>query len=144
MIRNIQIEDAQDLEHICKKSLGYETTSELLKRRIEELSNNSNYRFLVYEDDIEHQVLGFIQAERYNLLYGGNGWNIIALAVLPAAQQNGIGKQLLAAMEDQAEKEGYTFIRLNCNTIRENAHMFYQSMGYSCDKIQKRFIKMIE
>ena len=31
MIRNIQIEDAQDLEHICKKSLGHDTTSELLE-----------------------------------------------------------------------------------------------------------------
>lgn len=143
MVRNIQIQDAQDLEYICKMSLGHETTAALLEQRIKELSNNSNYSLLVYEDDTTRQVLGFLQAEQYNLLYGGNGWNIIALAVSPEVQQQGIGKQLLTAMEDRASKEGYSFIRLNCNITRTNAHIFYQHKGYSCDKVQKRFIKAI-
>lgn len=144
MVRNIQIQDAQDLEYICKMSLGHETTAALLKQRIQELSNNANYALFVYEDDATHQVLGFLQAEQYTLLYGGNGWNIIALAVSPEVQQQGIGQQLLTAMEDRASKEGYTFIQLNCNITRTNAHMFYQQMGYSCDKVQKYFMKIIE
>lgn len=143
MIRDIQIQDAQDLEHICRMSLGHDTTATLLEQRIEELSQNDNYRFLVYENDSGHRVLGFIQAEKYNLLYGEDGWNIIALAVSPEARRQGIGRELLSALEAQAAKEGYTFIRLNCNTIRTDAHAFYQQMGYSCDKTQKRFIKML-
>ena len=143
MIREIRTRDAQDLAYICKMSLGHDTTAAYLKRRIEELSHNPNYRFFVYEDDNGHQVLGFIQAEKYNLLYGGDGWNIIALAVSPEARRQGIGRELLSALEAQAANEGYAFIRLNCNVLRTDAHAFYQQMGYACDKTQKRFIKML-
>ena len=144
MIRNIRIEDAPALEHICKAALGHETTTAHLKRRIQELSQDPCYYICVYEDDATQRVLGFIQAEKYELVYGGNGWNVIALAVSSEAQRQGIGKQLLLALEEHAAGEGYTFIRLNCNTLRTDAHAFYEHMGYSCDKTQKRFIKTLE
>ncbi len=143
MIRNVQIPDANILEHICRTSLGHETTETLIVQRIRELSNNPCYYIAVYEDDATHQVLGFIQAERYNLIYGDNGCNVIALAVLEDAQNQGIGKQLLKSLEKLAAQEGYAFIRVNCNTIRTDAHAFYQQMGYDCDKTQKRFIRKI-
>ena len=143
MIRNAKPQDAQALVHICKTALKHETDSDTIKQRIQELSLNECYYIAVYEDDHDHRVLGFIQAERYNLLYGGNGWNIIALAVDPDSQRQGIGKKLLKALEEKASAEKYTFIRLNCNIIRKEAHAFYQSMGYICDKTQKRFIKEI-
>ena len=144
MIRNIQVEDAPALEHICKTALGHETTSAHLKNRIQELSHDPCYYIAVYEDDVTHQIQGFIQAGKYNLLYGDDGWNIIALAVSPKAQRQGIGKQLLTSLEDQAAKRGDTFIRLNCNIVRSDAHAFYHHMQYTCDKTQKRFIKRIE
>ena len=144
MIRNIRAEDAPALEQICKTALGHETTSAHLEQRIRELSHDPGCYIAVYEDDGTHQVLGFIQAETYRLLYGGNGWNIISLAVSPEAQRRGIGKQLLASLEEQAAEQGSAFIRLNCNIVRTGAHAFYQQMGYACDKTQKRFIKSIE
>ena len=144
MIRNIKAEDAPALKQICKTALGHDTTSGYLKHRIQELSHDPCYYIAVYEDDITHQILGFIQAEKYNLLYGDNGWNIIALAVSPKAQRQGIGRQLLTSLENQAVKQGYMFIRLNCNTVRADAHAFYHHMEYTCDKTQKRFIKQIE
>ena len=124
-------------------ALNYETDSATIKQRIQDLSLNDSYYIAVFEDDHDHRVLGFIQAERYNLLYGGNGWNIIALAVDPGAQRQGIGKKLLNALEEKASDDHYSFIRLNCNIIRKEAHTFYQSMGYICNKTQKRFIKEI-
>ena len=141
MIRNVRSQDAPALVHICRTALKHETDSVTVEQRIQELSLNDSYYIAVYEDDNDHRVLGFIQAERYNLLYGGNGWNIIALAVDPEAQRQGIGKELLNALEGKVSHEKYTFIRLNCNIVREEAHAFYQSMGYICDKTQKRFIK---
>ncbi len=143
MIRKIQTQDAQALELICRTSLGHETNTAFLTQRIQELSGDPTYYIAVYEDDSNHQVQGFIQAERYNLLYGENGWNVIALAVHPQAQSRGIGKKLLISLEEYAAGEGYTFIRLNCNIVRTEAHAFYQHVGYECDKTQKRFIKKI-
>ena len=144
MIRNVRTQDAQALVHICKTALKHETDALTIKQRIQELSLNDSYYIAVYEDDHDHRVLGFIQAERYNLLYAGNGWNIIALAVDPEAQRQGIGKKLLKALEEKASGDQYTFIRLNCNIVRKEAHAFYQHMGYICDKTQKRFIKKTE
>ena len=144
MIRNIRTEDAQALARICKTALNHETDTLTIEQRIQELSLNDSYYIAVYEDDHDRQVLGFIQAERYNLLYAGNGWNIIALAVDPEAQRQGVGKKLLKALEEKASDDQYTFIRLNCNIVRKEAHAFYQNMGYICDKTQKRFIKQIE
>ena len=143
MIRSICCKDAESIQRICKQALGHETTEQRIFQRIKELSDNDNYYIVVYEDDSSHEVLGFLQAERYNLLYGENGWNIMALAVLGDAQNRGIGKQLLRSLEGYTEQMGYSFVRLNCNTIRNDAHAFYLSQGYTCDKTQKRFIKCI-
>lgn len=143
MIRVIQQQDAEMIKNICESELGHNTTVSLLRQRIDELSHNDHYYIMVFDDDHTHQVSGFIQAEKYNLLYGGNGWNIIALAVEANSQGHGIGKQLLLALENHAKKLGYTFIRLNSSTARAEAHAFYQHLGYHCDKSQKRFIKHI-
>ena len=143
MIRSICCEDAESIQKICKQTLGHETTKQRICQRIRELSDNDNYYIVVYEDDSSHDVLGFLQAERYNLLYGENGWNIIALAVSGEAQKRGIGKRLLRSLEEYTEQMGYSFVRLNCNIIRNDAHAFYLSQGYTCDKTQKRFLKRI-
>lgn len=143
MIRSICDEDAESIRRICIQALGHETTRQLVCQRIKELSDNSNYYIVVYEDDSSHEVLGFLQAERYNLLYGENGWNIIALAVSFDGQKRGIGKQLLRSLEEYTEQTGYSFVRLNCNITRDDAHAFYLHQGYKSDKTQKRFIKYI-
>ena len=108
MIRNIRTDDAQALARICKTALNHETDTLTIEQRIQELSLNDSYYIAVYEDDHDRQVLGFIQAERYNLLYAGNGWNIIALAVDPEAQRQGVGKKLLTALEEKASAERST------------------------------------
>ena len=143
MIRNVRMQDAQALVRICETALQHKTDSVTLQQRIQELSLNDFYYIAVCEDDHDHRVLGFIQAEKYNLLYAGDGWNIIALAVDPDARRQGIGKKLLHALEEKALDEKYSFIRLNCNIVRKEAHAFYENMGYTCDKTQKRFIKEI-
>ncbi len=143
MIRKIRIEDAGSIVEICRTSLGHETDPALVRARIGELASQESYFLAVYEDEATHTVLGFLQAERYSLLYGDNGWNVIALAVDPGAKRQGIGKQLLLSLEEHAKQIGYTFIRLNCNVVRKDAHAFYLSQGYVCDKTQKRFLKRV-
>lgn len=143
MIRPIRREDTFMIKRICESVLNHKTTEELIELRISELSANDHYYIRVFEDDDSKEVLGFIQAEKYNLLYGENGWNIIALAVDLKAQGRGIGKSLLSSLENYSTEIGYTFIRLNSRTERKDAHTFYEHLGYVCDKTQKRFIKKI-
>ncbi len=143
MVRMIQPEDAETVRNICEKSLGHVSSAECILQRINELSGDAHYFIAVYEDEKTHQVSGFIQAEKYDLLYGDCGWNIIALAVSQEEKGQGIGRQLLASLEEKARREDNAFVRLNCNVVRESAHKFYEHMGYICDKTQKRYIKKL-
>ena len=141
MIRTIQLTDAKAIRDISEVSLGYKTTEAVTKLQIEKLLQNTEHFIRVYEDDATHTVAGFIHAEAYQLLYNKPGFNILGLAVLPEYQHRGIGKQLLQAAEAEAAARNYRFIRLNSGEHRMEAHTFYEHCGYTCTKLQKRFIK---
>ena len=104
---------------------------------------DSPHHFLLgYEDDASHELFGYVHAEVYECLYSNAGFNILALAVLPQRQGMGIGKILLEGLEQETKRRGYEFIRLNSADHRLGAHAFYEKVGYTCDKMQKRFIKL--
>ena len=87
-------------------------------------------------------LLGYVHAEVYESLYSKAGFNILGLAVSPQAQGQGIGKSLLQGLDQEAIRRGYGFIRLNSADHRLGAHAFYEKVGYTCDKMQKRFIRI--
>ena len=107
------------------------------------MSQDPHHFLLGYEDSTNHDLLGYVHAEVYESLYSNAGFNILALTVLPQMQGKGIGKALLKGLEQETEKRGYKFIRLNSAEHRIGAHAFYEQVGYTCDKLQKRFIKFI-
>ena len=141
MIRTIQPTDAKAIRDISEFSLGYKTTETVTERQIAKLISDNRHFIRVYEDDETHTVVGFIHAEAYELLYKEPGFNILGLALLSEYQHKGIGKQLLRAVEAEAVARNYRFIRLNSGEHRTEAHAFYERCGYSCTKLQKRFIK---
>ena len=141
MIRTIQLTDAKAIRDISEFSLGYKTTEAVAERQIAKLIFDNRHFIRVYEDDNTHTVVGFIHAEDYALLFEEAGFNILELAVSSEHQHKGIGKQLLRALEAEAAARNYRFIRLNSGEHRREAHAFYEHCGYSCTKLQKRFIK---
>ena len=70
--------------------------------------------------------------------------NILGLAILPEFQGKGIGKELMHHLELNAKNNSIEFVRLNSADYRVEAHKFYESIGYVCDKTQKRFIKKLD
>ena len=145
MIRNIKIEDAEAIQRICNISLGYSVSIETVMRQIQKLSEHVNHHYIyVYEDEELQKVVGFVHAEVYESLYSYAGLNILGLAVLPEFQGKGIGKELMNHLELKAKDDSVTFIRLNSADYRVEAHKFYESIGYVCDKTQKRFIKKLD
>ena len=145
MIRNIKIEDAEAIQRICNISLGYSVSIETAMRQIQKLSEDVNHHYIyVYEDEELQKVVGFMHAEVYESLYSYAGLNILGLAVLPEFQGKGIGKELMNHLELKAKDDSVTFIRLNSADYRVEAHKFYESIGYVCDKTQKRFIKKLD
>jgi ribosomal protein S18 acetylase RimI-like enzyme len=52
------------------------------------------------------------------------------VAVSPAYQQRGFGRQLLDWAEQEAQREGYALIRLYTNTLMTGNIALYQRLGY--------------
>ena len=144
MLRDLKVTDVASICEINKEALGYTFSPDETASQLARLSQDSHHFLLGYEDDASHELLGYVHAEVYESLYSKPGFNILALAVLPQTQGKGIGKTLLQGLEQEAEKRGYNFIRLNSADHRTGAHAFYERVGYTCDKIQKRFIKLIK
>ena len=145
MIRNIKIQDTKSIQRICEVSLGYSVSIETVMRQIQKLSEDVNHHYIyVYEDKELRTVVGFVHAEVYESLYLYAGLNILGLAVLPEFQGKGIGKELMHHLELNAKNNSIEFVRLNSADYRVEAHKFYESIGYVCDKTQKRFIKKLD
>ena len=143
MLRALKATDVASIYEINKEALGYAFCPEETARQLAKLSQDPHHFLLGYEDSTNHDLLGYVHAEVYESLYSNAGFNILALAVLPQSQGKGIGKALLEGLEQETEKRGYKFIRLNSAEHRIGAHAFYEQVGYTCDKLQKRFIKFI-
>ena len=139
MLRNLLLTDVEALSRINEQALGYSFSTEKTGQQLAKLIQDSHHFFIGFEDGETQQLLGYVHAEVYQSLYSEPCFNVLALAVLPDQQGKGIGKTLL--QEKEAKRRGYAFIRLNSADYRTEAHAFYEHVGYSSDKLQKRFIK---
>ena len=144
MLRNITIFDAQEIQSISNFELGYDVDLDIVKKQIEKLTNDNKHNVIIgFENEQTRKIIGFVHAELYESLYMDTGLNILGLAVDSNFQGQGIGKKLMSSIEDYALKNNIGYIRLNSNVRRIDAHRFYESIGYVCDKTQKRFIKKL-
>lgn len=144
MLRDITISDAQEIQKISNLELRYDVDLDIVKKQIEKLTNDNKHNIIIgFENEQTRKIVGFVHAELYESLYMDTGLNILGLAVDSNFQGQGIGKKLMSAIEDYALKNNISFIRLNSNVRRVVAHKFYESIGYICDKTQKRLIKKL-
>ena len=144
MLRDLKAADVEAICVINKEALGYTFSPEETASQLAKLSQNPHHFLLGYEDNTSHELVGYIHAEVYESLYSKAGFNILALAVLPQSQGRGFGRDLLEGLEKETKRRGYEFIRLNSADHRLDAHAFYERVGYTCDKVQKRFIKLLK
>ncbi|KXT78810.1 GNAT family N-acetyltransferase [Streptococcus sp. DD13] len=143
MLRDLQETDVNAIGEINQEALGYSFSPEDTASQLARLSQDPHHFLLGFEDAGSHDLLGYVHAEVYESLYSKAGFNILALAVSPQAQGQGIGKSLLQGLEEEAKERGDAFIRLNSADHRLGAHAFYEKVGYTCDKVQKRFIRFV-
>ena len=144
MLRNITIFDAQEIQSISNFELGYDVNLDIVKKQIRKLTNDNKHNIIIgFENEQTRKIIGFVHAELYESLYMDTGLNILGLAVDSNFQGQGIGKKLMSAIEDYALKNNISYVRLNSNIRRIEAHKFYESIGYVCDKTQKRLIKKL-
>ncbi|MCP0887986.1 GNAT family N-acetyltransferase [Ligilactobacillus sp. WILCCON 0076] len=144
MIRNLVLTDSVVIQKLNHEELGYDYPINKTNTNIKKLLSDPKHHFiLVFEDENTHQVVGYVHAQLYEETYSDTLFNILALAVNNSFQHKGIGKKLMLAIEEKAKELNITAIRLNSGEERTAAYRFYEKIGYTCNKKQKRFSKQL-
>lgn len=142
-LREARPEDAERISEISRVSLGYASTPEDTAKRLASVAANPGHFLRVAEGE-DGGAIGFIHACGYETLYFDPLKYVMALAVDPPHQGQGIGKALLTACEDWAKADGAAGVRLSSGSDRLAAHQFYLHLGYRIRKEQKSIWKVFE
>lgn len=134
------MEDASAIA-ILLGELGYPSTHEFASAKLAEYDRQPRARVFVAE--IDQIVVGFIAFDAQVLFHQpGLIGTIMALSVSERFRGQGIGRALVAEVERVAREIGCTKIAVASGVRREDAHRFYQTLGY--EENTKRFVKQLQ
>ena len=131
------MEDAVSLQRLSRNEMGYDYPVEEVKVKLEKLLASGRDKILVAV--AEAAVVGYVHANDYDVIYAPGMKNIMGIAVQRDFRGKGIGKALLAEIEEWARKDGAKAVRLVSGNERVDAHGFYRHLGYHGDKQQINF-----
>jgi ribosomal protein S18 acetylase RimI-like enzyme len=128
-IRAAKLSDARGLASLMCE-LGYETTSAEMKMRLKSILADSRCSTFVAE--IGKELCGMIgtlthMSHEHNDLSG----KIVALVVSKKQRRSGVGRALIAAAEQDFARRNVTRLTLTTRFERDEAHRFYEALGYS-------------
>lgn len=141
MIRKAEMKDYLDIARLSGV-LGYPISEVAVKKNLARILKDADHEFLVFE--LGKRVTAFIEAEIYAPVYAEQVMlNVLGLVVDEKNQGQGIGAQLLNALEEKAKAREIKVIRLNSGVQRHETHQFYEHQGYTSNHSQKRFLKFL-
>ncbi len=120
--------------------LGYPSTEDQIEARFRAVAGNPDSRVFVAAGAGD-SVLGWVHVFGHQAMVVDGSAEVGGLVVDSRARGAGIGRALMAAAEAWARERGYTRLVLRSNTIRAEAHRFYQGLGYAVVKSQHKFEK---
>ena len=127
-IRAGEINDAPSIAQLMCE-LGYETTKSEMQMRLERIATDERLRIFVAV--CGGKVCGMIGTLTYpSIEHNDLSGRIVALVILKTMRRRGIGRALIAIAEKDFAQRGIRRIALNTRLTREDAHKFYQSLGY--------------
>lgn len=138
-IRTAEMNDAGALAQLMCE-LGYETTKSEMRMRLERIATDERYRTFVAAHDGEVcGMIGTVTNPSYE--HNDPSGRILALATLSPMRRRGIGRALIATAEKDFAQRGIRRLALNTQLAREDAHKFYESLGY--ERNGWRFVKQL-
>lgn len=140
IIREAVQADAQGIWQLNCDGMGYSYPLDSMKAILENLLQSTTDKIFVAVMD--GQVVGYVHANDYQLLYAPHMKNIMGIAVNRDFQHRGIGSALLRQVEQWARQTGAAGVRLVSGAARTGAHAFYRQCGYAGDKTQLNLKKM--
>jgi GNAT superfamily N-acetyltransferase len=140
-IRRLAVDDAEVAAELCSQ-LGYPSSSDDLRKRIEERSRSTDS--VAFAAVLDGQVVAWIDGFIEQHLQGPAGVVIGGLVVRDGVRGMGIGKRLCVEIEDWARSKSIQLVRVRSQIMREDAHRFYLRDGYRKVKTSVVFEKPLD
>jgi ribosomal protein S18 acetylase RimI-like enzyme len=139
-IRDAKLNDAPELSALMCQ-LGYETGRGEMETRLESILSNAAYKtFVAVMDGCVCGMIGTLTYPSYE--HNDPSGRILALVTLNTLRRRGIGRALIAAAEKDFAQKGIRRVALDTRLTREDAHKFYESLGY--ERNGWRFVKNLQ
>lgn len=87
--------------------------------------------------------MGWVHAAEQEVLDSGRRCEILGLVVAPEARGQGVGRQLVLAIEEWAAERGLDLLTVRSNIVRAESHPFYERLGFVRLKTQHAYRKQL-
>jgi GNAT superfamily N-acetyltransferase len=147
MLENLQItqakiKDSERIAILCEQ-LGYSSTKEQIEERLSKIQNNNSH--IIYVATVENEyVIGWAHAHISDLIIIPNQALLFGLVVDKNYRNSGIGRLLMQYIEEWATLVGCEGVILRSNIKRQEAHLFYEKIGYTNIKQSVTFYKKLQ
>ena len=138
LIRNAEIKDSQSIAELSGQ-LGYLSNKENIKNRLTEILRNSDNCVLVALEN--ETIIGWVHGFYSPRIESDAFVEIGGLVVDEKYRKNGIGKNLIKQVHNWSDSKKCQKLRVRCNVIRKETHVFYEKLGFKIVKEQKIFDK---
>jgi GNAT superfamily N-acetyltransferase len=121
--------------------LGYPNSTAAIAERLKRLLARTGDLVLVA--DQLPPVMGWVHAAEQELLDSGRRCEILGLVVAAEVRGRGVGRQLVAAVEEWASQRGLNQLAVRSNIVRAESHPFYEQLGFVKLKTQHAYRKQL-
>jgi len=142
MIRPIEPRDYPRFTELAAQ-LGYPVTIEFATAQLEKESLRDDFATFVFEEPTAGAV-GWVACRIVERSYRRPYGEIAGLVIDSAFRSRGYGAELLAAAEDWFRERSVPEVLVRSNTLRTEAHRFYDREGYARVKTQQVFTKELD
>jgi len=132
--------DAAEVSALSRQ-LGYPLTGEQMLQNINAILATGDHDAYVAVHD--KKLIGWIGVYYSVQLESPPYCEINGLVIDEHFRGKGIGKMLIERIRQWTKERGTNRLRLHCNVIRKETHLFYQHLGFKEMKEQKVFEIMI-
>lgn len=127
---------------LLAEQLGYDVEIKELSDRLSTVFQDQEH--VIYVATVKGETIaGWVHAYINKLLVADRYVEIGGLVVEESKRRLGIGRELMACVDQWARDQNCASIRLRSNVIREKSHRFYESLGYQNQKTQFTFVKTL-
>jgi GNAT superfamily N-acetyltransferase len=139
LIRAAKEADIERLAVLCGQ-LGYPASAGQVRQRLDELLQVEDHAVLVAEGP-DGQVIGWVHVFVRQLLVVDRHAELGGLVVDEGHRGRGVGRLLMETAEDWASARGCEALYMRSKVVREQAHRFYEGIGYDLIKRSCVFLK---